>query len=57
MHGVYQAHDNPNAVTVHCEMPDAQALQSFMVDPEVQATMQTAGVKDRPEMRMIRRHS
>ena len=56
-HGVYQAHDNPNMVTVHTEMPDMAALQGFMADPEVQDTMQKAGVVGRPEMRFFTRHA
>ncbi|GAA4351044.1 hypothetical protein GCM10023185_09400 [Hymenobacter saemangeumensis] len=57
IHGVYQAHDNPNHVTVHGEVDDASALQSFMADPDVQATMQTAGVKGRPDMKMMHKHA
>jgi hypothetical protein len=57
IHGVYQAHDNPNMVTVHGEVASTEALQSFMADPEVQATMQSAGVKGRPDMKLMRKHS
>jgi quinol monooxygenase YgiN len=56
-HGIYQAHDNPNMVTVHTEMPDMAAMEGFMTDPAVQATMHEAGVIGRPEMRMMTRHS
>ena len=57
IHGVYQAHDNPNMVTVHAGMGDPSALQNFMADPKGQADMQTAGVKGRPEVKMLTRHS
>jgi len=57
IHGVYQAHDNPNMVTVHAEMPDMAAMEGFMADPAVQATMHEAGVIGRPEMRMMTRHA
>ncbi len=57
INGVYQAHDNPNMVTVHAEMADPQALQNFMADPQGQADMQKAGVKGRPEMKMLHKHS
>ena len=56
-HGVYQAHDNPNMVTVHAEMPNMAAMEGFMADPAVQATMKDAGVIGRPEMRMMTRHA
>lgn len=42
---------------MHTEMPDMAALQGFMADPEVQGTMQKAGVVGRPEMRFLTRHS
>jgi hypothetical protein len=57
IHGVYQAHDNPNLVTVHAEVPSTDNLQRFMADPRAQETMKDAGVKGRPEMRMLRKHS
>jgi len=57
IHGVYQAHDNPNMVTVHGEVDSPASLQAFMADPEVQATMQNAGVKGRPDMKLMHKHS
>lgn len=57
IHGVYQAHDNPNMVTVHAEMPSADNLQAFMADPASQAEMQNAGVKGRPDLKMLHKHS
>lgn len=57
VHGVYQAHDNPNMVTVHAEVPNAEKLQAFMGNPEMQATMKNSGVKGRPEMKMLTKHS
>ena len=57
IHGVYQAHDNPNMVTVHAGMGDPSALQNFMSDPQGASDMHKAGVKGRPEIKMMTRHS
>ena len=57
IHGVYQAHDNPNLVTVHAEMAHPGVMSEFMNDPEAQATMKDAGVIGRPDMRLLTRHS
>ena len=57
IHGVYQAHDNPNLVTVHGEVASPDALQDFMADLQSGATMKNTGVKGRPDMKLMRRHS
>ena len=57
IHGVYQAHDNPNMVTVHAEMPGVDTMASFMNDPEAQATMREGGVIGRPEIKMLVKHA
>ena len=57
IHGVYQAHDNPNMVTVHGELASPDALQNFMADPQSGETMKSAGVIGRPDMKLLRRHS
>ena len=51
--GVYAALDNPNHITVMARLASPDALQSFMGDPEVQATMQQAGVIGRPQVQML----
>ncbi|MBG8553642.1 hypothetical protein [Hymenobacter guriensis] len=57
IHGVYQAHDNPNMVTIHGEAPSAEALQQFSSDPEFVETAKNAGVKGHPEFKVLRKHS
>ncbi|GAA4351063.1 hypothetical protein GCM10023185_09440 [Hymenobacter saemangeumensis] len=57
IHGVYQAHDNPNMVTVHGELAHPDSLNNFMADPDGMPSMQRAGVKGRPDMKMMRKHS
>ena len=57
LHDVFQAHDNPNMVTVHAEFPSAEALQQFSSDPAFRDGMKDAGVKGAPDMKILRKHS
>jgi len=57
IHGVYQDHENPNMVTVHGELAQPDSLQNFMADPEGMPSMQKAGVKGRPDIKLMRKHA
>ncbi len=51
--GVYQHHDNPNMVTVITEVPSVEAIQGFLANPELKATMENAGVIGMPEVKIL----
>jgi hypothetical protein len=51
--GVYRAEGNPNMVTVIATVPSLEAIQAFMSNPELKATMEKAGVIGAPEMKIL----
>jgi hypothetical protein len=51
--GVYRAAENPNMVTVIGTVPSLEAVQAFMSNPELKATMEKAGVIGAPEMKVL----
>ena len=51
--GVYTAADNPNVVTVITEFPSAEAVQGFLNNPQLKATMEQAGVVGKPDVKIL----
>ena len=51
--GVYTAADNSNFVTVVAEFPSAEAVDGFVNNPQLQATMQQAGVIGKPDIKIL----
>lgn len=53
MHGVFQAHDNPNKVTIIGEAPSAEAVFAFVSNPALKEAMEKGGVISAPEMKIL----
>jgi hypothetical protein len=51
--GLYQSVDNPNMVTVVGEAPSAEAVNQFMSNPELRATMERGGVLGMPDVKVL----
>ena len=51
--GVYRSHENPNVVTVITEVPSVEAIQAFMANPDLKATMERVGVIGMPEVKIL----
>lgn len=51
--GVYQAVDNANMITIVGEAPSVEAINNFMADPELKATMEKGGVISMPEVKIL----
>ncbi|MBC7384029.1 MAG: cyclase [Bacteroidia bacterium] len=51
--GVYQSAENPNMVTVITEVPNIEAIKSFMANPELKANMEKAGVIGMPDIKIL----
>jgi quinol monooxygenase YgiN len=49
-HGVFQAEDNPNEVTIYHEFADVDAAKSFVGSARLKEVMESAGVEGAPEM-------
>ncbi len=49
-HGVYQADDNPNQVTVYHHFDSMEAAKSFATSPRLQEVMKAAGVQGTPDI-------
>lgn len=52
---LYRGLEQPNHVTVIAEMASPENFQRFMADPQVQATMQAAGVEGAPTVQLLQR--
>ncbi len=51
--GVFQSVENPNMITVISEVPSVEAIQAFMANPDLMATMEKAGVIGKPDMKIL----
>ena len=51
--GVYQAVDNPNKITIIGEAPSVEAINGFMSNPALKATMEKGGVIGMPEVKIL----
>ncbi len=51
--GVYTALDNPNYVSITSEFASMEALKGMMDSPEMQATMEKAGVVGKPVVQVM----
>ena len=51
--GVYTSVENPNHVTVFAEFPSVEAVQGFMANPQLQSTMEQAGVIGKPDVKIL----
>ena len=49
-HGIYQAADNPNDVTVYHEFDNMDAAKAFADSPRLKEVMNTAGVIGTPDV-------
>jgi quinol monooxygenase YgiN len=49
-HGVYQAADNPDDVTVYHEFDSMDAAKAFAGSPRLKEVMNTAGVVGAPDI-------
>ena len=53
--GLFNAVDNPNAVTMIFEFPSVEAFQGFMADPDLKNKMEKAGVLTEPQVKVLNR--
>lgn len=53
VNGVYTSVENANHVTVLTEFPSVEAVQGFMSNPQLQSTMEAAGVVGKPEVKIL----
>ena len=51
--GLYQAHDNPNMVTVTSEANDVAIVTNFMAQAGMKEIMEKAGVISAPEVKIM----
>ena len=51
--GVYHSVDNPNKLTIIGEAPSAEAINAFMTNPELKATMEKGGVIGMPDVKIL----
>lgn len=51
--GEYQSESNPNMVTVIVEAPSLEAVNSFMSNPELKASMEQGGVIGVPDVKIL----
>ena len=49
-HGVYQAEDNPNSVTIYHHFESMDAAKSFMSSDRLREAMVAAGVQGEPKV-------
>ena len=49
-HGVFQAEDNPNEVTIYHEFDDMDKAKSFVGSARLKEVMENAGVEGPPDM-------
>ncbi len=52
--GVFAAADNDNHVTILTEFPSAEAVQGFLANPDLQASMEEAGVVGKPDIKILK---
>jgi len=53
--GVYHSVEKPNQITIIGETPNAEAIKSFMANPELKAAMEKGGVIGMPEVRILQK--
>jgi hypothetical protein len=53
--GVFQSDDNPNKITMIGEAPSVEALNVFMSNPALKATMEKGGVIGMPQVSILNR--
>lgn len=51
--GEYQSVSNPNIVTVIVEAPSLEAVNAFMSNPELKASMEQGGVIGIPDVKIL----
>jgi quinol monooxygenase YgiN len=51
--GVYHSVDNPNKITIIGEAPSVEAINGFMSNPELKATMEKGGVIGMPDVKIL----
>lgn len=51
--GEYQSVNNPNIVTVVAEAPSLEAVNSFISNPELKASMEQGGVIGIPDVKIL----
>ena len=51
--GVYASVDNPNAITLITEFPSVEAVKGFLGNPDLQASMEAAGVIGEPDIKIL----
>ena len=49
-HGVYQAEENPNDVTLYHHFESMEAAKAFMANPRLHEAMKEAGVASEPSL-------
>ena len=54
---LYQASDNPNDVTVVLQWDTIEHARKFAESPDLQSTMQNAGVTGQPQIRFLEREA
>ena len=51
--GVYHSADNVNKITIIGEAPSVEAINGFMSNPALKATMEKGGVIGMPEVKIL----
>ena len=54
-HGVYQAEDDPNNVTIYHHFESMEAAKAFMGSPQLKEAMMAAGVQGEPKVWFTKR--
>jgi hypothetical protein len=50
--GVFTSVENPNLVSVTCEVPSKEAAMAFLNNPDLKGAMEKAGVISAPEIKI-----
>jgi len=53
VNGVYTSIDNPNYVTIITELQSSEAVNGFLTNPDLKASMEKAGVIGMPEAKIL----
>ena len=51
--GVFHSVDNPNMITIIGEVPNLEAINEFMANPELKVAMEKGGVIGVPDVKIL----
>jgi hypothetical protein len=53
VNGVYAGVEHPNMITINMKFPSKEAFEGMINSPEMQKTMEAAGVISKPEFKIL----